>query len=70
MFVLYFLFLEREPILWYIKLSMEKVSNEEERLLLTLASSDLYAGFFPFISTTATLGRAIETKLSRSLMKG
>lgn len=46
MFVLYFLFLERQPILGYIKLSMEKESNEDERLLLTLASPDLCAGFF------------------------
>lgn len=62
-FVLYFLFLEREPILWYIKLSMEKVTNEEERCLLTLACSDLCAGFFSLYVTAATLVMVIETRL-------
>lgn len=61
-FVLYFLFLEREVILGYIKLSMEKVSNEEERLLLTLAWVVCWA-FFPFLSTTLTLCMVTETKL-------
>lgn len=71
MFVLYFLFLERQPILGYIKLSMEKESNEDERLLLTLASPDLCAGFSSFFINYCNPGYGHRNKtLSKSLMKG
>lgn len=71
MFVPYFLFLERKPISGYIKLSMEKVSNEEERLLLTLASPDLCAGFFSLFINCCNPGYGHRNKtLSKSLMKG
>lgn len=71
MFVLYFLFLERKSISWYIKLSIEKVSYEEERHLLTLASPDLCAGLFSLFVYYCNPGYGHRNKtLSRSLMKG
>lgn len=62
-FVLYFYIWKGSQSWGIIKLSKEKVSNEEERLLSTLVSPDLCAGFFSLLSTTATLGMVTEIRL-------